>query len=142
MMALNEAYKDNFRWDAFESPAELGQIRIRVMRQFLNDFSQGKQQGRYVTGELPSLPFPSGCFDLALCSHFLFTYSDQFSTEFHLNAILEMLRAASEIRIFPLLTAFSGKPSPHLPAVMEALRSQKLAVEIRQVDYEFQKGGN
>ena len=50
--------------------------------------------------------------------------------------------ASSELRVFPLLTAFSGELSPHLPAVMEALREQGCSVEIRPVAYEFQKGGN
>ena len=142
MLALNEVHKENFLWHLYGSPVHLGEIRMQAMRHFLTDYPQGKLQGRYVLGELPSLPFPSGQFDLALCSHFLFTYSDQFSTEFHRNSVVEMARVAREVRVFPLLTAFSGEVSPHLPAVMEALQGQGYTVEVRQVDYEFQKGGN
>lgn len=142
MTALNEANKDNFRWDMYGSPVQLGQIRMRAMRLFLDDYPQGKEQGRYVAGELPCLPFPSGNFDLALCSHFLFTYSEQFTTEFHVQSMIEMARVAGEVRVFPLLTAFSGELSPHLPAVMEALREQGYSVEVCPVAYEFQKGGN
>jgi hypothetical protein len=142
MTALNEATRDNFRWDYYGSPAQLGQIRLQAMHLFLDDYTAGKEQGRYVVGELPALPFPGRSFDLALCSHCLFTYSEQFSTEFHIESLLDMERVAGEVRVFPLLTAFSGDPSPHLSPVMEELRRQGYAVEIRQVDYEFQKGGN
>jgi SAM-dependent methyltransferase len=142
MTALNEANRHNFRCDYYISPAQLGQIRLQAMRLFLDDYSEGKAQGRYVVGELPSLPFPSHSFDLALCSHFLFTYSEQFSTEFHVESILDMARVAGELRVFPVLTAFSGDLSPHLAPVMERLHRQGFTVEIRQVDYEFQKGGN
>ncbi len=136
------AHKDNFRWDWFGSPERLGEIRMEAMRQFLEDFEPGRTEGRYVTGALPELPFADRVFDLALCSHFLFTYSDQFSADFHLAAIGEMCRVATEARIFPLLNAFSGEPSPHLPLVVRQLTGQGYRVETRQVDYEFQKGGN
>ena len=142
MMALNEVNKDNFRWDMYGSPAQLGQIRMRATRWFLDDYPEGKELGRYVCGELPSLPFASGSFDLALCSHFLFTYSEQFTAGFHVQSIIEMARVAHEVRIFPVLTAFTSELSPHLPAVMEALREQGYSVEVCSVSYEFQKGGN
>jgi hypothetical protein len=142
MTALNESNRDNFLWEMYGSPAQLGQIRMRAMRLFLDDYLEGREQGRYVTGELPCLPFPSCSFDLALSSHFLFTYSEQFTTAFHVESVLEMARVAGEVRVFPLLTAFSGEVSPHLPAVMEALRDQGCSVEVRPVNYEFQKGGN
>jgi hypothetical protein len=142
MVALNEASKENFRWEAYGSPARQGQIRMRAMRRFLADYAAGKEQGRYVEGELPSLPYAAQCFDLALCSHFLFTYSEQFSTEFHTKSILETARVSREVRVFPLLTAFSGEISPHLAPVIERLREQGFTVAIRQVGYEFQKGGN
>ncbi|MCW3098940.1 MAG: hypothetical protein JWL77_4558 [Chthonomonadaceae bacterium] len=142
MTALNEANRDNFLWEMYGSPTLLGQIRMRAMRLFLDDYLEGKEHGRYITGELPCLPFESDSFDLALCSHLLFTYSEQFTTKFHVESVVEMARVATEVRVFPLLTAFTGEVSPHLPAVMEALRDQGCSVDIRPVAYEFQKGGN
>ena len=115
---------------------------MRAMRLFLDDYPAGKEAGRYVTGEMPDLPFAPDSFDLALCSHFLFTYSEQFSTAFHVESVLGMARIAAEVRVFPLLTAFSGEVSPHLPAVMEAMREEGCSVEVRPVNYEFQKGGD
>jgi len=142
MTALTTANQDHFIWNEYGSPARLAETRMRAMRLFLDDYAAGKAQGRYLTGELPTLPLPSGRFDLALCSHFLFTYSEQFTQEFHLAAIVEMLRVAGEVRIFPILTAFSGDPSPHLAPILEWLNRQGHTAEIRQVAYEFQKGGN
>jgi len=59
----------DFVWDSIRSVEELGQIRTAAMQQFLDDYEAGKAQGRYVEGELPTLSFGDGSFDLALCSH-------------------------------------------------------------------------
>ena len=72
------------------------------MEVFLRDFERGKTEGRYLPQELPKLPFADGEFDLALCSHLLFTYSGQLSADFHAQAVMEMCRVAKEVRIFPL----------------------------------------
>ena len=114
---------------------------MTAMRQFLEDFPQGKIQGRYITAELPELPFANRQFDLALCSHFLFTYSDHFSEQFHRDAIDELCRIAKEVRLFPLLK-ISGEPSPHLTPILSHLEQQGYHLAIEQVDYEFQRGGN
>jgi hypothetical protein len=111
------------------------------MRQFLKDLPLGIQQGRYITSELPVLSFDTKQFDLALCSHFLFLYSDLLSLDFHLTSIQELCRVAGEVRIFPLLN-MSGKVSPVLPSVMKELAAQGYNVKIKRVPYEFQKGGN
>jgi ubiquinone/menaquinone biosynthesis C-methylase UbiE len=142
MVTLTEASADRFLWHTYGSPVHLGRLRLRTMRRFLADYPAGREEGRYVVGALPSLPFPSGSFDLALCSHFLFTYSEQFSTGFHFQSLLELARIAREVRVFPLLTAFSGERSPHLEPVIEQLGKHGYAVEVVQVGYEFQKGGN
>ena len=136
-----QAASDRYVWTEIASPAELGRLRMRAMRQFLADYPVGKAQGRYVIGELPALPFKDESFDLALCSHFLFTYADQFTADFHTMAIKEMCRVAGEAHVFPLLT-MAGEPSPHVVTVMAALRQSGYSVEIRQVEYEFQRGGN
>jgi hypothetical protein len=88
------------------------------------------------------LPFASDSFDLVLCSHLLFTYSEQLSTDFHAASLQELARVAREVRVFPLVTAFTGARSPHLAPVLAGLQAQGLSVEVRSVDYEFQKGGN
>jgi ubiquinone/menaquinone biosynthesis C-methylase UbiE len=142
MAALNEANKAHFLWHRYGSPEQLGELRMQAMRRFLDDYPAGQEQGRYVVGALPSLPFASQQFDLALCSHFLFTYSEQFSTEFHVRSLIELARVAPEVRVFPLLTAFSGQVSPHLAPAIELLERNGHTVDVRRVEYEFQKGGN
>jgi SAM-dependent methyltransferase len=133
---------DRFVWQDIPSPEELGKARMTAMNKFIDDFPLGLQQNRYVTDELPNLSFNSNQFDLALCSHFLFTYSDNLSLDFHIAAINEMCRVAKEVRIFPLLVQFSGEVSPWLQPVIDEMQGRGYEVEIRQVAYEFQKGGD
>jgi hypothetical protein len=135
------ANADDYLWTNIESPTKLGEVRRLAMQQFLEDLPQGIQEGRYVTGELPILPFENCRFDLALCSHFLFTYSDLFSEAFHLESIREMCRTAAEVRIFPLVK-ISGEPSPFLAPIIKQLKEQGYKVEVQDVSYEFQKGGD
>jgi hypothetical protein len=135
------ANQNKYVWQDIQSPTQLGEIRMAAMQQFLEDFPLGLQQGRYRTDELPTLPFEASQFDLALCSHFLFTYSDHFSMAFHLEAIMEMCRVAKQVRIFPLVN-ISGELSPFVEPVAEELEKQGYTVQLKQVPYEFQKGGN
>lgn len=133
--------QQEFVWTSIRSVDALRQLRTASMERFLTDFEAGKLEGRYVDGELPTLPFRDQEFDLALCSHFLFLYSDQFSEEFHVTAIQEMCRVAGEVRVFPLL-ALGGTRSRHVEPVSERLRASGDSVEIALVPYEFQRGGN
>ena len=133
--------QDLFVWKSIPSIEALGRVRIRAMRDFLNDYEQGKQAGRYVPAELPQLPFASSSFDLALCSHFLFMYSPIFSLGFHEQAVDAMCRVAREVRIVPLLT-YDAEVSPHVEPLMETVRRAGHNVCIETVPYEFQRGGN
>ena len=128
-------------WQTISSPEKLGQIRMEAMEIFLNDFSAGKQTGRYLNATLPNLPFKDKSFDLALCSHFLFLYSKQLSEEFHYKAVTELCRVAGEIRIFPLID-LEGNLSVHLKPVSKLLKQDGLSTRLKQVPYEFQKGAN
>jgi len=132
---------DNWSWSYHLSPDNLRENRVNVIRKFIGDYETGKAEGRYVTGELPILPIDGDEFDIALCSHFLFLYSEQFDYQFHRAAILEMLRIAKEIRIFPLLTLELGK-SPHLETLINELYANGYEPTIKKVKYELQKGGN
>lgn len=133
--------KNDYVWETITSLEQLGSVRMSAMETFLADFDPGKLEGRYIAGELPSLPFESGQFDIALSSHFLFLYSACLSAEFHLQALQEMLRVSREVRVFPLLT-LDGALSPHLDFVSDHLASHDFNVEVRPVPYEFQRGGN
>ena len=78
---------------------------------------------------------------MAVCSHFLFLYSEQLGQQFHEDAIVELCRVADEVRIFPLI-ALGALPSPYLESTTAKLRDLNYAVTIERVPYEFQKGGN
>jgi hypothetical protein len=143
VLAQTRVNAAEFIWGptTFESPEALGEARMRAMRAFLADYDAGKAEGRYVDAGLPSLPFADDAFDLAVSSHFLFLYSRQFDAAFHRAALLELLRVAAEIRVFPLL-ALGGTPSEHVEPCTAALREAGFAVTIDPVEYEFQRGGN
>ncbi|WP_243357999.1 hypothetical protein [Fundidesulfovibrio terrae] len=133
--------REEFVWTHVRSVEELGRIRMQAMRCFLEDFERGKQEGRYVSAELPVLPFDDARFDLALVSHLLFLYSAHLDLDFHVNSLRELCRVSSEVRVFPLLELGSVR-SRHLEAVLSRLASEGYAVEIERVGYEFQRGGN
>jgi hypothetical protein len=141
IIAQVKATPDDWVWSYHQSAEHLRENRERVMRDFAVDYPQGRLAGRYVTGALPVLDFADGQFDLALCSHFLFLYSEHFSYAFHRDAVHEMLRIATEVRIFPLLTLML-KDSPYLPPLIEELRAEGFMAQVETVDYELQKGGN
>ncbi len=141
VMAQMRKNQNDYVWGAISSVEQLGRLRMSAMETFLADFDAGKNNGRYIPGELPSLPFENGKFDIALSSHFLFLYSAHLSAEFHLQALHEMLRVAREVRVFPILT-LDGASSPHLHFVNEQLTNHGFAIEVKPVPYEFQRGGN
>ena len=132
---------DNYVWRYFEGPDELGRHRLECMRKFLDDYPVGLAEGRYSAQALPSLNFNDHQFDLALCSHLLFLYSDQLSFDFHRDSIRELCRVAREVRIFPLM-GLDCELSPHVEPIREHFVDAGYEVEIRLVPYEFQKGGN
>jgi SAM-dependent methyltransferase len=130
-----------FVWTSIRSVEELGRRRAAAMEEFLSDYPAGVAEKRYVEGELPHLPFPDGVFDLAVCSHLLFLYSQHLSADFHVESIRELCRVAGEARLFPLLE-LGTRPSRHVDAVRARLTAAGYSVSIRSVPYEFQRGGN
>ena len=133
--------KDDFVWKIISSPGMLYEMRIESMTEFLMDYNEGKEEGRYVAEELPNLSFKDDRFDLALSSHLLFLYSEHLDEDFHLKALLEMLRVAKEVRVFPLVD-LKGEKSVHIEGVMKELTALGYQASIVKTGYEFQKGGD
>jgi len=132
---------NDFVWSHEISDVDaLGTTRMSAMREFLDDFIDGKLRGRYVTAELPILPFANDRFALALCSHFLFLYQS-LGLDFHVRAVLELCRVAREVRVFPLLQ-LDGKKSTYLPVIIKTLRLLGYSAGIVPVPYEFQRGAS
>ncbi|MBW4459531.1 MAG: SAM-dependent methyltransferase [Nodosilinea sp. WJT8-NPBG4] len=132
---------DRYVWKTFRDADDLGRARLNAMEKFLSDYESGKAEGRYLHQALPSLDFDDDQFELCLCSHLLFLYAKHLSLEFHIASLDELLRVASEVRIFPLVQ-LNGKPYPHLKVILKHLSSQGYSVQVDPVAYEFQKGGN
>jgi hypothetical protein len=134
-----------FVWNTISSVEDLGIIRKAAMATFLEDYDPESRERasarRYVAAALPDLPFPDAAFDLALCSHFLFLYSDHLGADFHSEAVRELCRVAREVRIFPLLS-LDGEPSPFVETVRKTFTASGMVVSLELVPYEFQRGGN
>ena len=141
VMEQTRKNEHEFVWTQIRSLEELRQVRMSSMRDFLADFQQGKDEGRYIHAELPNLPFSDGMFDLALCSHFLFLYSEHFDRAFHLQSLRELCRVAGEVRVFPIVELGSIR-SRHVDIVASELSAEGYQVAIERVAYEFQRGGH
>ncbi len=141
VMAQTRRNRNAFVWENIPTVQALGQVRMAAMERFLADYVQGRRQQRYVAAALPKLPFEENCFQLALCSHLLFLYSDHLDASFHIQSILEMCRVASQVRIFPLLQ-LGGRPSSHIEPVRRYFEAREYDVEIVNVPYEFQRGAD
>lgn len=139
VMPQMESTKDKYIWESISSVEELGRVRMSAMNKFLADYDKGKAQKRYVEASLPVLPFENNQFDIAVCSHYLFLYSEQVTLQQHLDSISELIRVAKEVRIYPLVT-LKGDLSPHLKAVIDFLSTQGYKSELINSWYQFQKG--
>ncbi len=133
--------KNDYVWDTIGSVDGLGKSRMEAMCKFLDDYKKGKKSGRYIHESLPELTFKNRSFELALCSHYLFLYSDHVNKEQHISSIKELCRVAKEVRVYPLLS-LDGKRSKHLEPVMSALMDIGVNASLKPVKYEFQKGAN
>jgi len=133
---------DEYVWDIIKNPKHLYQTRQSAMEVFLSDFEAGKEDGRYIAAAAPKLPFKDEEFDLALCSHFLFLYSNQFGYDQHLESVQSLIRVAKEVRIFPILSMPDNTTSIHLMPIIDELRMDGFNVSIESVDYEFMRGAS
>ena len=136
-----EANKNSFIWTDIENIDALENVRVNAMLEFLMDYNEGKEEGRYIDARLPDLPFKDKEFDIALSSHFLFLYSEHLDLNFHIDSIMQMLRVANEARIFPIV-GLDNSRSVHLVTVVEHFKNLGFSVEIVKSAYEFQKGAN
>lgn len=136
-----EINSGDYVWNEFRNADGMGQTRLCAMKKFLDDFDKGLSEKRYLPEKLPSLSFEGEHFDLSLCSHFLFLYSEQLSIHFHIESIKEMLRVSFETRIFPLLN-LKNQLSPYLETVCDFFNNHGYNAEIIPVAYEFQRGAD
>lgn len=135
-----EKAKSNYKWDYFKDVEDLKKHRLNALQDCANDMKENSE--RYVPVTLPELPFKDKQFDVILSAHFLFTYADRLSYEFHIQTLHELLRVAKEeVRIFPLVD-LEGKRYEHLDKVLDYLYEEEFYVEEVPVSYEFQAHAN
>ncbi|MBD2356877.1 SAM-dependent methyltransferase [Tolypothrix sp. FACHB-123] len=132
---------NNYIWKNFRNADELGYARLAAMEKFLSDYETGRKEGRYLPQSLPNLELANNQFELCVCSHLLFLYSEQLSLDFHIASIDSLLKISPEVRIFPLLK-LNCEISPYLEPVIQRFSHQGFDVQVQPVAYEFQKGGN
>ncbi len=132
--------KVDYVWKNITDAETLGKSRMTAMQAFLSDYELGKKSGRYINASLPKLPFKDTEFDLALCPHYLFLYSEHVNQKEHILSMKELCRVAKEVRVYPLLSISNNEKSPYLNSVIIELRNSGLDVSLVPVEYEFQKG--
>ncbi len=133
--------RDKFVWTRFSSVGELVAFRRQTMETFCQDFETGRQQGRYVVAALPNLSFSDRHFDLVLSAHLLFFCSANRDLAFHLDAVRELLRIGTEVRIFPLVDV-NNSFSPFVLPVIRELKKDGIDSAVESVPYHLQKTGN
>ncbi|MFH8990276.1 methyltransferase domain-containing protein [Streptomyces sp. NPDC017940] len=131
----------DFVWDWFGTPERYTRLRAESARAFTADIAA--RPDRYVAGALPHLPFPDRSFDLVLSSHLLFSYGAQLGEDFHLSALIELVRVARrEVRLFPVVLHTSDERYPALDRLRNALDALGVPSRLDRVGYAFQPGGD
>jgi SAM-dependent methyltransferase len=135
------AHAEYFDWSWYGDPVHRTELRTAAARHFLADFRE--HPGRYVAAALPNLPFTTGSFDLVLCSHLLFTWSDLLDAGWHSRALAELIRVARrEVRIYPLVVQGTGQPVAFLGDLRTELTAAGYRSRILTVPYRFQKNAD
>jgi SAM-dependent methyltransferase len=136
-----DAHAERFDWSWYGKPARREELRTTAARRFLDDLQEHPE--RYIAGALPHLPLASASFDLVLCSHLLFTWSDRLDVDWHRQALTELVRVARhEVRVFPLVVQGTGQPVTFLENLRAELDATGYRSRIRAVPYRFQQGAD
>lgn len=137
---IADSFPGRFTWDWYGSVQSRERMRTRALAEFVLDLAEHPE--RYVTGALPALPFADLQFDVALCSHLLFTWADQLGREWHLAALCELSRVAAEVRVFPTVLQGAGDQVPFWDELIADVDARGLRTQRRHVPYEFQVGAD
>ncbi len=139
--AISCANAEHFDWSWYGDPAGREEMRARAARRFLADIAA--RPDHYVAGDVHRLPFADNGFELVVCSHLLFTWSDVLDEDWHRRAITELLRVSrSEVRIFPTVVQKTGDAVPFLPALRANFAARGVSSRLVKVPYHFQVGAD
>ena len=129
-----------YRWSYYKSPERMREFCERSFSIFILDYKQHRE--RYIAGELPSLPFPDGSFDLTLISYFLFAYEERLTYEFHRDSILEIMRVTRDEARFIRTVTFEAQMSRYVPVPRSDPALQGVAFTDVTTDFEFLANSN
>lgn len=136
------ALQERMDWSYYGSYKRYQELRVRSLEKFSQSFCDPQQRNRYVSAELPTLPFKDGQFSLVLCSHFLFLYEQELDFDFHKRSVLELLRICcpgGQIRIYPLFNLNYQRYSK-LDLLLSVLQDAGAAVAFEQTRLPFIPG--
>jgi len=137
-----DGVEDQFVWEFYDDVADVRAHWTRAYEEFIADYADHYDTGRYLKAELPDLPYADDSFSLVLSAHLMFLYMDKLDHEFHRESLLELARVASdEVRVYPL-ERFDGKRYPRLDDLRETLADAGYETEISSVPFEFQQGAD
>lgn len=124
----NNAYVD---WNYLGSvPAY---VRASAAAADLFAFDYKPESGNYVAAALPELPFNDDSFQLALCSHLLFSHSEILTFDEHFAGIQELCRVThGEVRVFPVVNV-KGAMIPRFNDLRAMLGQQGITTELRTI---------
>ena len=129
-----------YRWTTYRDPEHVRELRERAVTRFLEDFRAHPE--RYRAGTLPNVPFGDREFDQTLVSYLLFAYERNFTYEFHLEAILEVMRVTKgEARIYPTVN-FEAEPCAYIERLKVDPACAGMRFEIVPTEFEFLVGSN
>ena len=140
MIAQVKAKPDNFRWKLFCDPDHLVEYRLAAMRRFLADYETGQVAGAVRNG---------GATTAAVCRchvrpralfPFFVSVFGTLRSGLSPPGVLELLRRAREVCIFPLLDLDYAR-SAHVEPICEDSRSAGYDVELVVGPYEFHAAG-
>jgi hypothetical protein len=138
---LIDANSSRFTFDWYGTPERRAEMRRTALAMFQEH--RQAHPDRYLAAGLPSLPVSDKSFELALCSHLLFTWATHLDELWHLDALVELCRVADEVRVFPIVLQGTGEPVDFLPSLRARLDNQfGITSEIVPVGYEFQVGAH
>ncbi|MDP2286975.1 MAG: hypothetical protein Q8M73_00200 [Actinomycetota bacterium] len=137
--SMIDANSDRFVFDWYQTPQRRAEMRRAALVTFREHHHNYPEQ--YVAASLPELPFAHRAFDLALCSHLLFTWATQLDEQWHFAALVELCRIAEEVRVFPLVLQGIGESVEFLPSLRTRLHNERdITSDVVSVPYEFQVG--
>lgn len=129
-----------YRWEFYKNPEYMRALRERAFTMFMFDYKTHPE--RYIAGELPTLPFRDGEFDVTLVSYFLFAYQHRLDYDFHRDSILEIMRVTKdEALIYPTVT-FEAQPSEYVPMLRSDPSLRQFEFTEIKTDFEFLVNSN